>query len=152
MGGLTGGKPIGQHRRGGAHGFQLRDLSSLQGEGIQRHYDEALLAHAADYTFGRKELPFAAIRWAEHLVRKERGPTAGRAVAGFYYASDKQGIEHAQIMVILRTVGLQKPEVVRAIEESANLLAQVLGSGQRPEQAYLFDAGHLSKLPEDERP
>jgi len=83
---------------------------------------------------------------------KSGGPTAGRAVAGFYYASDKQGIEHAQIMVILRTVGLQKPEVVRAIEESANLLAQVLGSGQRPEQAYLFDAGHLSKLPEDERP
>lgn len=79
-------------------------------------------------------------------------PIAGRAVAGFYYASDKLRIDHAQIVVILRTVGLKRPEVVAAIEESATLLAKILESSQRPEQAYLFDAGQLSKLPEDERP
>ncbi len=79
-------------------------------------------------------------------------PIAGRAVAEFHYAADKLGISHAQVAVILRTVDLHTPEVVKAIEESANLLAGMLQSGLLPEQAYLFDAGRLSKLPEDERP
>jgi hypothetical protein len=83
---------------------------------------------------------------------KNGSPIAGRAVAGFYYASDRLKTDHAQVTVILRTVDLRKPEVVRALEESANLLAVILESGQQPEQSYLFESGHISKLPEDERP
>jgi hypothetical protein len=79
-------------------------------------------------------------------------PIAGRAVAGFYYASDKLKIDHALITVILRTADLREAEVVKGMEESANLLAAILDSGQKPEQGYLYDAGCLSKLREDERP
>lgn len=77
---------------------------------------------------------------------------AGYQRVGFEYASDKLGTEHAKIAVIIRTVDLQTAEVVKAIEERANLLAGVLQSGLRPEQEYMFNAGCLSKLPDDVRP
>lgn len=79
-------------------------------------------------------------------------PIAGRSVGAFFYASDRAGTQHGQITVVYRTVDMNQGEVLAAMEESATLIAELLSSGEKPEEGYLFDRGQLSTLPTDERP
>jgi hypothetical protein len=74
------------------------------------------------------------------------GLVEGRALAHFRYAQDNLRLQSEPVAIVLNTFEKNRYEVVKQIEDLADLLAERLQSGQRLSLAYSFKDGQLTSL------
>jgi hypothetical protein len=84
--------------------------------------------------------------WPAPQYGKSGGIVAGRVIIHFRYAQDNLGLQSEPIAVVLSTFDKTRDEVVKQIEDVADLLAEDLRSGKRLSLAYDFKDGHLKSL------